>query len=249
MASDTPSLHNELLLLRAASAAAVEVVAGRTVNRQREQVLRFCKVGDQTGTHDEVAETEEVDGKDENQDHVEDVLPALCVARRILLRDHRRVESLKEAWPFLDEVARKLIGILVPVVAEGRVDSANHDERAGVDGEGLGHGRVGGRHLWFVKSELGEDASVGGVVVNRTTIKVHGQSPLIGEPLPVKRGKRPALVSRERSTICVLICVILTVGIHTSTCSTRNTKLGRTVGRNPGSKLAESIVLAFSALA
>ena len=43
--------------------------------------------------------------------------------------------------------------------------------------------------------------------------------------------------------ICVLILVILTVSIHTSTSSARNAELGGTVGRNPRSELAESVVL------
>jgi hypothetical protein len=100
-----------------------------------------------------------------------------------------------------------------------------------------------------VEGELSENASVGGIVVNRTTVKVHGQSPLIGEPLPVKRGERPALISRERSTIGVLILVIFTVSVHVSTSCTGNTKLCRAIGRDPGPKLTEGIVLAFSILA
>ena len=43
--------------------------------------------------------------------------------------------------------------------------------------------------------------------------------------------------------ICVLILGILTVSIHIGTSSAGNAKLSGTVGRNPRSELAESVVL------
>lgn len=166
--------NNKLLLLRTASTAAVEAVTGWTVNRQREQVLRLRKIRHQTGAHDEVAKTEKVDGEDENQDNVEDVLPALCVTGCVLLCDERCVEGLKKTWPVCDDVLGILLGILVPVVAEGCVDGANHDKRAGIDGKGFGHRWISGGQLRFVEGELSEDTSVGSVVINSTTVEIHG---------------------------------------------------------------------------
>ena len=49
--------------------------------------------------------------------------------------------------------------------------------------------------------------------------------------------------------ICVLILGVLTVGIHIGTSSAGNAKLSGTVGRNPRSELAESVVLIPGGLA
>lgn len=43
--------------------------------------------------------------------------------------------------------------------------------------------------------------------------------------------------------VCILILGILTVSIHIGTSSTGNAELSGTVGRNPRSELAESVVL------
>ena len=87
--------------------------------------------------------------------------------------DEGCVEGLEETWAVVDDVQGILFGILVPVVAEGTVDGANHDEGTGVNGESFGHGWIRGWHLGLVKGELGKDASIGGVVVNNAPVEVH----------------------------------------------------------------------------